>query len=159
MEFKREEASLAMTPLVDSLISHFGAASHKQLVEAAAKFLRARNWDVETEPRVGHMRPDIVARDTRGNPFVIEIKSRSPGALLGAVAQVEAQVEGYRQECGAEARGILVLAGDVPAELSAVAQGAGVELVRMPSGRPAAIAESLSALTAGTTVPPAHDAV
>ncbi len=147
-----------MTPLVDSVISYFAAASHEQLVQAAAEFLRERNWDVETEPRVGHMRPDIVARDTLGNPFVIEIKSRSPGALLGAVAQVEAQVEGYRQERGADARGVLVLAGDVPAELSAVAQGAGVELVQMTSGRPAAVAKSLSALTAGTVESPAHDA-
>jgi RecB family endonuclease NucS len=129
--------------LIQTLRAQLGLATHEQVVDAAAKVLRDSSWQVDREPVVGTMRPDIIARDPDGKTYVFEIKAGKQNAFLGAVAQVE----GYRDrlaEGGQAARGVLVLAGDAPSELDDVARSAGVALVRATSGSPADIEESLS---------------
>jgi hypothetical protein len=135
-----------MNNLVDSLGARIGHASHERLVDAAMEALRGRDWSVESEPRAGQMRPDIVAHSAEGATYVFEVKSKAPKAFLGAVAQVEAQVESYRREHGADAMGVLLFAGDAPDGLGDVAHNAGIELVQLQSDRPSAVAKSLSKL-------------
>ncbi len=129
--------------LIQTLRAQLGFATHAQVVDAAANVLRSSSWQVQQEPVIGTMRPDIVARDPDGKTFVFEVKAGKQDAFLGAVAQVE----GYRDrlaEGGNDAQGVLVLAGDAPSELDAVARSAGVALVRAASGSPTDIEESLS---------------
>jgi RecB family endonuclease NucS len=129
--------------LIQSLRAQLGFATHEQVVDVAANVLRNSRWQVEQEPVVGTMRPDIIARDPDGKTYVFEVKAGKQNAFLGAVAQVE----GYRDrlaEGGKTAQGVLVLAGDAPSELDDVARSAGVALVRATSGSPTDIEESLS---------------
>jgi RecB family endonuclease NucS len=140
-----------MTDFVGSLIGKLGSGSHEKLLSAVTEVLRERNWAVEVEPPVGAMQPDLVARDGEGTTFVVEIKSELPSAFLGAVAQVEAQVDGYRANRDKDVRGVLMFAGEAPAGLGAVADDAGVELVPMSSMRATSVADSLSELSAKST--------
>lgn len=139
---------MAITNFVDSLIARLGAGSHEQLLGAVTDALREHDWDVETEPRVGRMRPDLIAHDGAGTNYVIELKATPPPAFVGAVAQVEAQLDGYRRDRGEDALGVLMFAGEAPTDLAAVARDAGIELLPLTSLSPASIADSLSRLAA-----------
>lgn len=56
-----------------------------------ADTLEAVGWRVETEPRLGRLRPDVVAEDKNGRSYVIEIKVGRAGSHFGAVAQAAQQ--------------------------------------------------------------------
>ncbi len=146
-----------MTPLLDNVLARIGGDSHARVVDAAANLLRRGSLEVETEPQVGRARPDIVIHDASGAVYLIEIKSSAPSAFLGAVAQVEAQVDDYRRARGKDAQGVLVFSGHAPDDLDNVARHAGVELVHVPSFRPTAVAESLSAVVSGRPASPSSE--
>jgi|HubBroStandDraft_6_1064221.scaffolds.fasta_scaffold37564_3 RecB family endonuclease NucS len=120
---------MAMTSLLRSLFK----PTHDQMVGVIADALLEERWDVQREPIVGTVRPDIVAHGPEGATYVIEVKQGNAGANLGAVAQVEAYRNALAREVGGEVKGVLVVAGDAPERLGAAAKGAGVELVRTES--------------------------
>lgn len=108
--------------------------THDALVADVEKHLRNRDWLVEKEPRIaGYLRPDIVARSPKGDSYVFEIKAGSAQAHLGAVAQVENYRNSLAAALGREITGVLILSGDAPAQLNAVAERAGVEVVQTSS--------------------------
>jgi RecB family endonuclease NucS len=108
--------------------------AHDALVATVERHLRDRDWTVEREPRIaGNLRPDIVARSPKGEPYVFEIKAGSAQAHLGAVAQVENYRNSLAAALGREITGVLVLSGGAPVQLNAVAERAGVEVVQASS--------------------------
>jgi RecB family endonuclease NucS len=124
------------------LFKSFFKTTHDQLMGAVAETLREGAWDVQLEPIVGTVRPDLVARGPSGQTYVIEVKQADTAAWLGAVAQVEAYRNALAEECGDDAKGLLVMVGDTPEALGDVAARAGVVLVRPASTRVGAVHEA-----------------
>jgi predicted RecB family endonuclease len=98
--------------------------------------LREESWQVEREPVLENIRPDLVAHAPDGVTYIIEVKQGRLDANLGAVAQVEA----FQNMASARypgAKGVLVVAGSAPenrSELDTAAHGAGVDVVWTSSG-------------------------
>lgn len=124
--------------------------AHDRLVAEVQNLLERRQWTVSREPHLaGNLRPDIVARDPDGNRYVIEVKAGTGQAHLGAVAQVESYRNSLETQLG-QTKGVLVLAGGAPEQLTAVAERAGVELIDASSGdegMSGSLASSLAALS------------
>jgi hypothetical protein len=131
---------MAMRPLLRNPFK----LTHDEVVSAIADTLRGWQWDVRREPIVGALRPDLVVHGPEGPTFVIEVKQGKGGGNLGAVAQVEAYRNAVVQEIGGEAKGVLVIAGEFPEGLNAVAESAGVELVPTGSGDAGSVRDSLA---------------
>ena len=124
--------------------THEGVEFHDRLVATIVELLKEQNWTVEEEPRLGGLRPDIVARNPDGDSYVFELKTDPAQADLGAVAQVET----YRNSLAERddgAKGVLVVTADAPTELNVVAAHAGVELVLPSAEDPIAFKSSLAA--------------
>src|ERR1700730_9774061 len=77
--------------------------THDKVVQALEDGLRGQRWQVEEEPLIGTVRPDLVATDPNGVSYVFEVKAEAAEAHLGAVAQVEAYRDSFRQQLGREA--------------------------------------------------------
>jgi hypothetical protein len=125
-------------------------SAHDQLVEQVAGLLKSQRWSVEEQPILaGNRRPDIIAESPEGTAYVFEVKTGSSEAHLGAVAQVESYRNSLSAERGLDANGVLIMLGDVPPQLSAVAKNADVELVEahdMATGGPDSLEAHLAAL-------------
>jgi RecB family endonuclease NucS len=112
------------------------------------RVLESDGWSVAPEPRLAGLRPDIVARDPHGNNYVIEIKAGAGRAHLGGVAQVEMYRDSLKSQLG-DATGVLILGGDAPEQLAAVAERAGVKLIDASANgddSPGSLASSLASL-------------
>lgn len=145
---------MAMSPR----LRHLLRPTHDQLLSAVQEVLVGEKWDVDREPIVGTarhgpgacgslpgaVRPDIVAREPDGATYVIEVKQGEWEANLGAVAQVETFRNVVAREFGGEPKGLLVIAGEAPKELRAVARSADVELVCAASAAIGSVRESLT---------------
>lgn len=125
-----------------------GQGTHDEAVQALEDALRSQRWQVEEEPLIGTVRPDLVATDPNGTSYVFEVKAEAAEAHLGAVAQVEAYRDSLRQQLGREARGVLVLVADAPKELDDVARAAGVTVWRASPDDPDALEQLPSSLMA-----------
>lgn len=130
------------------LLKHLFKLDHEETVSAIADALRGQRWDVMREPIVDAVRPDLVAQGPGGETVVIEVKQGDGRGNLGAVAQVEAYRNAVAREAGSEAKGVLVLAGEVPVGLGAAAEQAGVELIVTGSGNVASVRDALARSTA-----------
>jgi RecB family endonuclease NucS len=122
--------------------------SHDRLLVEVQQVLEREGWTVSPEPRLAGLRPDIVARDPYGNNYVIEIKAGAGRAHLGGVAQVEMYRNSLKSRLG-DAKGVLILGGDVPEQLAAVAERAGVKLIDASADgddSPGSLASSLTSL-------------
>lgn len=117
---------------------------HASLVHMLADRLVANGWKVNVEPLVSTVRPDLVATKAGMAPHVFEVKAHS--AHLGGVAQVEAYRNVLEAQSGASSQAVLVVVDDAPSQLEAAAEGAGIEIWRIPFGAPAETAASLDAL-------------
>jgi RecB family endonuclease NucS len=129
--------------LVPNRLRQLFGPTHDQLVSAVNSVLDLPGWEVQREPVIEGVRPDIVAREPNGTTFVIEVKQGDLEANLGAVAQVEAFRNAVAEQSGGDTRGMLVVAGDAPEELDVVARSAGVQLVRTESGDVGSVRDSL----------------
>jgi RecB family endonuclease NucS len=129
-----------MTPIFERLFK----TSHDGMVKAVNEALDLEGWQVEVEPIVGNVRPDIVAREPNdGMSYVIEIKDGDLEANLGAVAQVETFRNAVAEHRGGAVKGMLVVTGEAQQDLSAIARSANVELVQAESSDTAEVLESL----------------
>jgi RecB family endonuclease NucS len=118
-----------MTPATESEARQIGQ-THDRWVAAIEQLLTARNWRVDSEPRLaGNLRPDIVAHDPRGTSYVFEVKDASSPVHLGAIAQAEAYRNSLAHSQGEDVRGVVVLTGAAPPQLHEVAERAGIALV------------------------------
>lgn len=131
---------MAMMPL----LRHILGPTRDDVMSAVEEVLRKRNWEVQHEPIVGTVRPDILARDPGGATFVINVNQGGWNANLGAVAQVETFRNAVASEVGTEAKGVLVVAGEASEHLDGLAASAGVEIVRAGSGDIGSVRESLT---------------
>jgi hypothetical protein len=127
-----------------SLLKNPFELTHEKMVSVIADALLGRQWDVRREPIVRRLRPDLVVHRPEGPTYVIEVKQGHGGGYLGAVAQVEAYRDAVAQEIDGEAKGVLMIAGEVPEGLAAVAARAGVELVSTGSGDAGSLRDSLA---------------
>lgn len=131
---------------IDGFESHerSGPTEHNALVRVLAQRLQADGWQVNEQPLISTMRPDLIATKEGEAPHVFEIKTGL--AHLGSVAQVEA----YRNALGAQSSerptAVLVVPDNAPAELEDAARRADVELWRVPAGDPGETAASLDPL-------------
>lgn len=128
-----------MTPIFERLFK----PSHDVMVSALNKVLDGEGWQVEVEPIVGNVRPDIVAREPSGISYVIEVKGADLEANLGAVAQVETFRNAVAEDRGEEVKGMLLVTGEPPEGLDAIARGANIGLVRAESSDTTDLLESL----------------
>jgi predicted RecB family endonuclease len=118
---------------------------HERIVSSVEKVLREESWQVEREPVLENIRPDLVAHAPDGATYVIEVKQGRLDANLGAVAQVEA-FQNMANDRYPGAKGVLVVAGTAPenrGELDTAAHGAGVDVVWTSSSGVGSIRESL----------------
>jgi hypothetical protein len=136
---------------------------HARTVSSVEKVLREGSWQVEREPVLENIRPDLVAHAPDGTIYIFEVKQGQLDANLGAVAQVEAFQNAANGEYPG-AKGILVVAGTAPenrGELDTAARGAGVDVVWTGSGGVGSIRESLQSagiLSGGTVAGGTHAA-
>jgi RecB family endonuclease NucS len=114
---------------IEPLSGELEKQTHDRLLVSLTRDLEESGWAVEAEPMVGTVQPDVVATTPDGGVYVFEVKST--GAHLGAVAQVEAYRDSLSALRGTEARGVLVVQQDAPAQLDEVAQRANVEVLRV----------------------------
>jgi hypothetical protein len=137
---------------------------HERTVSSVEKVLREESWQVERQPVLENIRPDLVAHAPDGATYIFEVKQGRLDANLGAVAQVEA-FQNVANDRYPGAKGILVVAGTAPenrGELDTAAHGAGVDVVWTSSGGVGSIRESLQSagvVRGGTVVggtQPAH---
>jgi RecB family endonuclease NucS len=131
---------MAMNPPLKSLFK----PPEERLMDAVADALQEEAWDVQREPIVGTLRPDLVARRPDGQSYVIEVKRSTVTANLGAVAQVEAYRNALAQRGDREAKGLLVVSGVAPEALGDAAERAGVVVVRTGSVDSNAVHEALA---------------
>lgn len=127
-----------------ALLRHLLGPSRGDVTSAVEEVLREQNWEVQHEPIIGRVRPDILARDPNGATFVINVNQGGWAANLGAVAQVEAFRNAVAREIGREAKGVLVVAGDASQHLDDMAARASVEVVRAGSGTAGSVRKSLT---------------
>lgn len=127
-----------------SRMSYFFRPTHDRIVTSIEAVLRQQNWQVEREPAADAIPADIVAREPNGATYVIEVKRGAAEANLGAIAEVETLRDVVAKKTGEDAKGVLVIAGEVPDELDAAAANAGVTLVRAGSGTSGSVLESLT---------------
>ncbi len=132
-------------------------SSHERTVSSVEKVLREKSWQVERQPVLENIRPDLVAHAPDGATYIFEVKQGRLDANLGAVAQVEA-FQNVANDRYPGAKGILVVAGTAPenrGELDTAAHGAGVDVVWTSSGGVSSIRESLQSagvVSGGTVV-------
>ncbi len=130
---------------------------HARTVSSVEKVLREESWQVERQPVLENIRPDLVAHAPDGATYIFEVKQGRLDANLGAVAQVEA-FQNVANDKYPGAKGILVVAGTAPenrGELDTAAHGAGVDVVWTSSGGVGSIRESLQSagvVSGGTVV-------
>jgi hypothetical protein len=128
------------------------AATHDQLLESLSTLLESWSWRVEREPHIGTVRPDLVAEDPEGRPYLFEIKTGGYQGHLGALGQVETFRNALKAEIGREPTVLLLVADDTPEELSQVARDVGVTLLEGFQNDESALVDLLS-----DALPGAHE--
>jgi RecB family endonuclease NucS len=111
-------------------------ALHADAVKGLEEQLRTQGWRVESDPLIGTARPDVVATNPSGIPYVFEVKRGA--AQLSAIAQVESYRDLLRQQRGPNAKGVLLVDADPPPELSDIARSADIELAPLDPDAPKA---------------------
>ena len=106
-----------------SPLRHLFGPRRDIVASAVEDILRAQGWDVQREPIVASMRPDIVARSPKGELYVMDVKQGDAAANLGAVAQVESLRNAVTDAWGASAKGVLMVAGTPPPHLQEMLRG------------------------------------
>lgn len=126
-----------------AFLRHLVGPTHDDLVTAVNDLFDQQGWRVQREPIVGSVRPDIVACAPSGTSYVIEVKQGGLDVNLGAVAQVEAFRNAVAEESGGDAKGMLVVAGEIPDDLGAVAERADIGVVQAGSADVGSLRRSL----------------
>jgi DNA-binding GntR family transcriptional regulator len=120
------------------------AFSRERVARVVEVILDEFGLKVDREP-VGSARPAFVARADDGKLFVIEIKHGQPEPTLDAVAELQTLRKTVADEFDQDARGVLMVVGDVVGDLDELTAEAGevnIELVQVESD-PGSIRESL----------------
>ena len=88
--------------------------THEELVDYVSDLLTEWEWTVNREPRVGTVRPDLVAEAPDGTAYVVEIKTGGDAGHLGSLGQIETFRNALEAEIGREPDALLLLADDAP---------------------------------------------
>jgi hypothetical protein len=101
-----------------------------QLEQALAEGLARSGWNVEVEPVIGTVRPDVLAVGPSGDALVAEIKTSREPLHFATIAQVAGFGSLARKLRGLDRVRTIVLAlGPVGASARRAAEEAGVEVV------------------------------
>jgi hypothetical protein len=123
--------------------------AHQDLLESLSRLLMSWHWQVDREPRVGALRPDLIAQGPDGQTYLFEVKAGRSQGHLGAIGQVEAFRNAFRAQEGREPVAVLLLAGDSPRELQQVAEDVGVTVLDGFQDDESAMADLLTAALPG----------
>jgi hypothetical protein len=102
---------------------------HHQVVDFLSEVLTGWDWRVEREPRVGTVRPDVVAYDPDGAAYVFEVETSEHAGHLGTVGQLEAYKRALEQDLGKDATAVLLVSDAAPDQLMQIADHAGVRVL------------------------------
>jgi|SRR5665811_1216422 len=91
--------------LRSTFLRHLVGPTHDDVLTAVNEVLDQQGWEVQREPIIGGVRPDIVAHGPNGTSYVIEVKQGELEANLGAVAQVEAFRNAVAKKSGGGCKG------------------------------------------------------
>jgi hypothetical protein len=123
------------------VMARWTRSRHDDMVGTVVDVLSQEDWQVEREPVVGSVRPDIVALSPSGARYVFEVKQSELDTNLGAVAQVETFRNAVDVQEGGSTTGVLLVAGTVPSDLYGIA---GIEVVSTGSVDIVGVRESLA---------------
>ena len=116
--------------------------TERQLIEAIAERAQAEGWEVERQPTVGVMRPDLAITPKAGMMLVIEVKREVGLIHFASLGQVSNYRRGLAELTGAAVYPVLVTTGEESEEIAALARELCVHLIFARGDQLGAVADA-----------------